>query len=166
MNGRAFREAAVRIFQFCRRIDKPATVVYLDLDNFKQVNDTFGHAEGDRVLKIVGSTLAKGVRSTDIVGRLGGDEFALVLPNTNHAQARKVMEKLHQKLMEEVGTHSWPIGFSMGVAIHRKPPATADEAIKFADKLLYCVKQSGKNDISYEEFETPDKPGPAGPPPA
>lgn len=92
LNGRAFREAAVRLFQLCRRVDKPATVVYIDQDNFKQVNDNFGHAEGDRVLKVVGSTLSTGVRSTNLVGRLGGDESALILPDTNHAQARKVME--------------------------------------------------------------------------
>jgi diguanylate cyclase (GGDEF)-like protein len=159
LNSRAFRDSAGKVFDFCRRIDRPATVVYIDLENYKKLNDTLGHTEGDRVLRSVGSTLSQGLRSTDIVGRLGGDEFALVLPDTNPAQARMVMEKLLQKLAAEVASRKWPIGFSIGVAIHWKPPASADEAIKSADNLLYRVKQSGKNNISYEVFGAADSPG-------
>jgi diguanylate cyclase (GGDEF)-like protein len=152
LNGRAFREGTQKLFDLCRRIGRPATVAYIDLDNFKAVNDSLGHTEGDLVLKLAGSTLAKSVRSTDLVGRLGGDEFAVILPDTNLAQARTVMKKIHQKLTEEVASHNWPIGFSIGVAILSRPPSSADEAIKLADNLMYAVKKAGKNCITYKEF--------------
>ena len=159
MNGRAFREAAQKLFDLCRRIERPATLGYIDLDNFKTVNDSLGHAEGDVLLKVVGSALLKCVRSSDLVGRLGGDEFAVILPDTNHTQARTVMKKIHQKLTEEVRMHNWTVGFSIGVAILCIPPSTADEAIKLADNLMYGVKKAGKNDILYEEFSGVEQSG-------
>jgi diguanylate cyclase (GGDEF)-like protein len=152
LNGRAFRETAQKVLDLCRRIGGPATLGYIDLDNFKAVNDALGHAEGDEVLKVVGSTLAQCVRSSDLVGRLGGDEFAVILPDTNHTQARTVMMKIRQKLTEEVRMHNWPVGFSIGVAVLCIPPPAVDEAITLADNLMYGAKRAGKNNIVYEEF--------------
>jgi len=152
LNGRAFRQGAQNLFDLCRRIGRSASLAYIDLDNFKAVNDSLGHTEGDLVLKVVGATLAQCVRSTDLVGRLGGDEFAVVLPDTNLSQAHTVMRKIHQKLTEEVGFRNWPIGFSIGVAILSKPATNADEAIKFADNLMYDIKKMGKNSIACKEF--------------
>lgn len=152
LNGRAFRESATKLLEFCRRIQRPITLAYIDLDNFKHVNDTFGHTEGDRVLQTVGSSLSKSVRSTDIVGRMGGDEFALALPDTNKLQAQTVIEKMHLQLMKEVGLHKWPIGFSIGVISFAYPPLNVDEAIRHVDNLMYRVKKAGKNNIFFEEF--------------
>lgn len=152
LNGRAFRESVTKLLDFCRRIKRPLSMAYIDLDNFKQVNDTFGHTEGDRVLRVVGTSLLKTVRSTDIVGRLGGDEFAVALPDTNKEQARTVIEKMHLHLMKEVGLHNWPIGFSIGVISFAVPPITADDAIRHVDNLMYRVKKAGKNNIFFEEF--------------
>ncbi|UCD80043.1 MAG: diguanylate cyclase [Desulfobacterales bacterium] len=152
LNGRAFREGARKLFDLCRRIGRPATLAYIDLDNFKAVNDSLGHTEGDSVLKLVGTILAKSVRNTDLVGRLGGDEFAVILPDTNLSQAQTVIAKIHEKLTEEVGAHNWRIGFSIGVAVLAKPPSSVDEAIKLADNLMYDVKKVGKNSIVYREF--------------
>lgn len=158
LNGRAFRESLTRLLDFCRRIKRPITLAYIDLDNFKKVNDTFGHTEGDRVLRVVGSGLARSVRSTDIVGRLGGDEFAVALPDTNKVQARTVIEKMHLQLMKEIGLHNWPIGFSIGVISFAPPPSSADEAIRQVDNLMYRVKKSGKNNIFFEEFSENSQP--------
>lgn len=151
LNGRAFRENVSQLLDFCRRINRPITLAYLDLDNFKQVNDSFGHTEGDLVLRVIGTVLPQSLRSTDIIGRLGGDEFAVVLPDTNMDQARTVIEKTHLQLMKEIGLHNWPIGFSIGVITFPIPPKKADEAIRFADNLMYRVKKAGKNNILFEE---------------
>lgn len=152
LNGRAFREAVTRILDLCRRIRRPITLAYIDLDNFKKVNDTFGHTEGDLVLKVIGKAIPASLRSTDIIGRLGGDEFAIILPDTNAQQAKTVIEKMHLQLMKEIGMHNWPIGFSIGVTIFIKPPKTADEAIRASDNLMYRVKKAGKNNILFDEY--------------
>jgi len=151
-NGRAFRESAMKMFEFCGRIKRPTALAYIDLDNFKQINDTFGHTEGDRVLKVVANTLSKYLRNTDIVGRMGGDEFAIVLPDTDRGQAVTVIEKMHLHLKEEIGIHNWPIGFSIGVTVFIVPPKTVDDAIKKADNLMYRVKKAGKGNIFFEEY--------------
>jgi len=152
LNGRAFRESVTKLLDLCRRIKRPITLAYIDLDNFKKVNDTFGHTEGDLVLKVVGNALPESLRSTDIIGRLGGDEFAIILPDTNTDQAKTVIEKMHLQLMKEIGLHNWPIGFSIGVTIFIVPPKTADEAIRISDNLMYRVKKAGKNNILFEEY--------------
>ena len=151
MNGRAFRESTTKLLDFCRRIKSPITLAYIDLDNFKHINDAYGHTEGDQVLQTVSASLAKSVRSTDIVGRLGGDEFAVVLPDTNKMQARTVITKMHLQLMKEISLHNWPISFSIGVINFTYPPSTADEAIRHVDNLMYRVKKEGKNHVLYAE---------------
>ncbi len=98
MSGRTFRHSAAEIIGLAGRNEKPFTLVYVDLDDFKKVNDTRGHAEGDRALKAVASALMNSVRRTDIVGRLGGDEFAVLLPETAESGAREVIEKIRANL--------------------------------------------------------------------
>ena len=151
LNGRTFRDSTTKLLELCRRIKRPITLAYLDLDNFKQINDTLGHAEGDRVLQAVSSCLAQNVRSSDIVGRLGGDEFGMVLPDTNKNQARTVVEKMHLQLKKEIDGHGWPISFSIGVVSFALPPVTADEAIRAVDNLMYQVKKAGKDNILFSE---------------
>lgn len=104
------------------------------------------------MLLVVGACLAKSLRNTDVVGSLGGDEFAIALPDTDQDQARTVIEKMHLQLMAEIGLHNWPIGFSIGVISFAIPPVTADEAIRYADNLMYRVKKAGKNNIFFEEL--------------
>ena len=83
---------------------------------------------------------------------LGGDEFAVFLPETDRDGAELVFTKIHEKLAEEVKNHNWPVGFSIGVAIFKNIPLHADDALKFADSLMYKVKKSGKNNILYKEY--------------
>jgi diguanylate cyclase (GGDEF)-like protein len=152
MNGRGFREAAQAIFRIADRYGRPTVIGYIDLDNFKRVNDTLGHTEGDYVLRTVASILLKSVRGADLVGRLGGDEFVVLLPETTYSGAVTVFENLRERLLKKAREHMWPIGFSIGVAVFRSAPSSADEAVKLADGLMYRVKNSGKNNILLEEF--------------
>jgi len=152
LNSRAFRESAGSLFGLAARHKRPLVLAYLDLDNFKTVNDTFGHAEGDRAIKTVADALLASVRSTDLVGRLGGDEFAILLPETTGAGARTVIAKVRESLTRAVRGGKWSIGFSIGIAVFTVPPKDPEEAIKRADALMYHVKNTGKNSTLFQEF--------------
>lgn len=151
-NSLAFREDADLIFKTAKRHNYPVTVGFIDLDDFKAVNDKQGHAEGDRVLKAVGATLSFSARESDIVARLGGDEFAVVLSHTDISRARTFFDRLHGRLIRAMSEGGWPIGFSVGVAIFTDGVPGYSEALKSADALMYRVKSSGRNDVIYEVF--------------
>jgi diguanylate cyclase (GGDEF)-like protein len=120
----------------------------LDLDNFKRVNDTLGHAVGDELLACVADLLRRTLRASDTVGRLGGDEFALLLPETTAPAADALLQKLRGVLMDTMRAKQWPVTFSMGAAAFLDNPASVEEMIRTADELMYSVKKSGKNRIS------------------
>lgn len=152
MNGRGFAEAAEKMFELAARHGRPTSLAYIDLDDFKQVNDQRGHSEGDKVLQTVGGILLNTVRKTEVAGRLGGDEFAIALPETSEAGAQAVFNKLRINLALAMQEHSWPVGFSIGVISFDLPPANFDEAVKLADALMYQVKKSGKNNILFVHY--------------
>ncbi len=152
MNGRGFTEVAEKLFELSSRHKRPTSIAYIDLDNFKKVNDELGHHEGDRVLKIVGGILRNSVRKSDVVGRLGGDEFSVILPETNETGAKSTFTKLKDELNDAMKEHSWPVGFSVGVVSFDLPPARLDEAIRSADALMYHVKRNGKNNIIFKHY--------------
>jgi diguanylate cyclase (GGDEF)-like protein len=126
------------------------TLAYIDCDNFKAINDCFGHQTGDNLLCSVANTLQKSIRVTDIVARLGGDEFAILLPETGYEQAEVVIRKIQKILLDVMQKNRWPITFSFGVVTFHSPPNTVDEIIKRSDALMYSAKQSGKNMIKHE----------------
>ncbi len=159
MNVRAFQEEVHKLLDIAARYERPTVMGYIDLDSFKSVNDTFGHAEGDNVLRTVASIMSRSVRRTDIVGRMGGDEFAVFLPETTSSGAAVVFENLREKLLTEVKERVWPIGFSIGVAVFRTAPSSVNEAVRMADTLMYRVKKSGKNSILFEEFDFQEETG-------
>jgi diguanylate cyclase (GGDEF)-like protein len=152
LNGRTFRERYRQLAALAERDGRVMALAYIDLDGFKAVNDSMGHATGDLVLQQVGSLLQRQLRHTDLVGRMGGDEFAVLLPLTGHDDALAVMQAACKALTELAETRSWPIGFSVGVAV-LPPPAPADaDAFGFADALMYRVKKSGGNRVLVESL--------------
>jgi diguanylate cyclase (GGDEF)-like protein len=151
-NSRYFHELAQAEISRAKRYDHPFTIAYLDVDNFKAVNDTFGHKIGDQVLLAVVHSLKNHLRSTDIIGRLGGDEFACLLVETDQGAARIVMSKLFKHLTEDMSKHHWPITFSVGVLTCNIMPSTVDEIIHIADELMYSVKKRGKNNIIFSYY--------------
>lgn len=155
LNGRGFRDRLETLFPLIRREQKTCTLAFIDVDNFKQVNDTLGHAVGDRVLKAVAEVMKTGVRSSDLVSRLGGDEFVVFLPDTQEAQAKIVLEKLKAKLQTTVQEAGWPIGFSIGSYTFNSGQTDLTDALSNADALMYQVKREGKNKISFKSFDNP-----------
>jgi diguanylate cyclase (GGDEF)-like protein len=136
------------------RYRHPFTVAYLDLDHFKQVNDTWGHATGDRVLQAIAGTLAAGLRRTDMVARLGGDEFAILLAETGADEASEALQKLHARLLGAMAEHAWPVGCSIGALTCINPASIGvHELIQQADDLMYQVKRGGKNRVKLVALE-------------
>ena len=157
VNSRFFYNLAQWEIDRFQRYRHPFTLAYIDLDNFKTVNDRFGHATGDHVLRSVVSVVRKNMRKTDVVARLGGDEFALLLPETNQDSARIVLSNIQGGLLEEMRKNNWPITFSMGVLTCKAVPHTADALVKMADELMYSVKHESKNAIKYYTYAGDDK---------
>jgi diguanylate cyclase (GGDEF)-like protein len=148
LHARAFDEIAKIEVSRARRYSHALTVAYLDLDNFKSVNDRFGHSQGDDVLRTVASTLRSSLRTSDTVARLGGDEFVVMLPETGYGQAQEALTKLQQSLTEAMQQRRYPVTFSIGAAIFEVPPADVDALIKAADSAMYKAKADGKNRCS------------------
>ncbi|MDP3538687.1 MAG: GGDEF domain-containing protein [Azonexus sp.] len=151
-NRREFHERGQQAFAQAQRQGAPCTAVFIDLDRFKEVNDTLGHAIGDTLLIEVSRIIREHVRASDIPGRLGGDEFALLLPNMNTQAASGYVEKLRQRLLAVTKEKNWPVTFSIGVASYQVVPHDFDTLIKQADALMYEVKRSGRDRVLQQEF--------------
>lgn len=147
-NRRAFLEAVEREIQRSGRYDHYFGIAYLDLDGFKKVNDSLGHAAGDAVLVTVAKVLRANLRSTDTVARLGGDEFAVLLPETDPAAAKKVVMKLQDLLRVAMKERGWNVDCSIGLASFFDAPQSVDYVIRSADELMYSVKTHGKGAIA------------------
>lgn len=153
INASAFRDAAAEVLGLGSRHGRPLTLAFVDLDDFKSVNDARGHAEGDRVLCAVAGALQASVRGTDLIGRVGGDEFALLLPETGEDGARTVLAKVRENLESAIGSGGWPVGISIGAAIFPVAPKDPDHAVRQADGLMYRAKKTGKNCTVVEVVE-------------
>jgi diguanylate cyclase (GGDEF)-like protein len=132
-----------------RRASSPFVVLMFDLDGFKKVNDTWGHAAGDRVLMLVGERVRKCVRASDTVGRLGGDEFLAILPETTLAGALGVAEKLRESLREPYPLDKAVASLSTSVGVSLFPAHGTDpeSLLRAADAALYRAKREGKDRI-------------------
>jgi diguanylate cyclase (GGDEF)-like protein len=135
------------------RLQYPVSMVYIDLDNFKMVNDDLGHHAGDAQLTLIAQTISGLIRKTDLFARLGGDEFGLFLPDTDQARARPVLEKIERTVLHELSILNSPITLSMGVITFQAPPQDTDTIIKAADALMYQAKQTGKQQTIYHQFD-------------
>jgi diguanylate cyclase (GGDEF)-like protein len=131
------------------RYDHPFTLAYLDIDDFKSVNDRFGHSVGDRVLRLIADSLKRSRRKTDLIARAGGDEFVVLLPETGADTAKIVVSKAIKCIIDEAENTRWLITISVGVVTFVHAPPSADSALDIADKVMYEVKSHGKNNVIY-----------------
>ncbi len=152
-NRRRFQEEAETEIRRSRRYGRPVTLVYIDLDNFKEVNDRQGHAEGDRLLRTLAGTIGSCVREVDIPARLGGDEFAVLMAETGPEAARAAATKLQRTLVEAMERGGWPVTTTIGAVTYLRPPPSADEMIGAADRMMYAGKQRGKNTVAFRTLD-------------
>jgi two-component system cell cycle response regulator len=145
-NHRAFQEFLQQHFNEASRYHQPLALALIDVDYFKQFNDTFGHQAGDEVLKRVARILRENVRQADFVARYGGEEFAIVFPATNIESASQVAERLRQAIEEAEWEHR-PVTASFGVASLQPCMQTPQELIEAADHALYKAKAAGRNRV-------------------
>ncbi|MGZ5623019.1 MAG: diguanylate cyclase domain-containing protein [Methylobacter sp.] len=153
-NRRLFADQLQQIISMAHRTNESVSLFYLDLDRFKFVNDTMGHAVGDEVLKETAQRISSTLRESDIAARLGGDEFAILLPETNANGAAPVAEKILKKLCEPFifGELEFTLGGSIGIAVYPQDTNSSEALVHFADTAMYHAKQ-GKLGISFY-FET------------
>jgi diguanylate cyclase (GGDEF)-like protein len=149
VNGRHFTELAAHEINRAQRHAHPLSVAYMDVDDFKLVNDRLGHSVGDKLLRAAAECVREGVRSFDVVARLGGDEFVVLLPETDAAAAQVVIRRARRRLLELARRNDWPVTFSVGLVTWDAPPASVDEMLRAADTLMYAAKRQGKNRIQH-----------------
>ena len=149
-NRRGFQEAARAEIERARRNQQPFTLALLDLDDFKQVNDTLGHEAGDEVLVAVSDLLRERLRVVDVVCRVGGDEFALLLPETAASEAATAFRDLLTRVSSTMHERGWAVGLSVGAVTFNSAPRSLDDALRETDTLLYEAKRAGKGQSRHE----------------
>jgi len=158
-NHRHFFELAGREFQRARRYQLPLSVIMMDIDEFKRVNDSYGHAIGDQVLQGVAECYRNELRGVDVVGRYGGDEFVAMLPETGLSAAGQVAERLRKSIAERVldtKAGRVTVTASLGIAVMDDEHLTPETLLDRADQALYVAKQHGRNRVWSQSGAYPD----------
>lgn len=167
LNQKAFLAVLSTEQNRSERLAKVLSVVYLDLDNFKAINDSCGHAFGDVIIQFVGDVLKTLLRDYDDSARMGGDEFALLLPETNSINAQQIVQRL-QTIFSEIQMSefdneikekmsSFPATFSVGIVTYHTPKLSAEEILQAADQQMYEAKKKGKNKICAKQILSSNK---------
>lgn len=146
-NRRGFRTLAQHALDVCARLSRPATLLFFDLNDFKPINDRFGHAEGDAALKTFADVLRIAFRESDVIGRLGGDEFVALLTGSSHVETTAIMARLREILDERNATlqRGYDIRFSVGqIEYDPSRHESIDNLLADADAAMYAQKQSGR----------------------
>ena len=154
LNSRALHEIAGAELTLCHRSKRPAVMAFIDLDNFKNVNDNHGHDRGDSLLRHVAKVLMSSLRSSDVVARIGGDEFAIFLPETDADQARSILEEMHVQLHQLADFKNLQVGASIGAVAYATSPPNLLDMIQEADAHMYTVKTTGKNRVNVKPAST------------
>jgi diguanylate cyclase (GGDEF)-like protein len=148
-NRRFFFEVFQRELDRAQRYQRPLTIAFIDLDEFKVVNDQLGHQVGDQILCNVVARISAQLRKTDLLARIGGDEFIILLPETDQDLSHTIISRIQSGLANEMQSNRWPVTFSIGVVTTSQIAITPDALIKQADAIMYSVKRGGKNAVAY-----------------
>ncbi len=151
-NRLSFQNHAGILLSFCTRKKLPVSLAFIDLDNFKQVNDGFGHHEGDRILIKAAEILAANFRSSDLLARLGGDEFVIFLPDTKDDVANSLLEIVRLQLNQTPELLAHSVTASIGLVSYDIAPMELKDMIKHADELMYVAKAEGKNRVYTQQI--------------
>jgi diguanylate cyclase (GGDEF)-like protein len=147
-NRRGFLEACATELVRAQRYRRPLGVMLLDVDHFKKINDSYGHAAGDEVLKALAAAFRRALRASDCIGRLGGEEFAVLLPETDLVAATRLAERVRVEIAGldlPFGEHRIKVTVSIGVTLVPPDAANIEASLSQADALMYQAKQTGRN---------------------
>ncbi len=157
-NRRAFFEHTAVLAEQCKRYGTDLSIAILDIDKFKRVNDTLGHAAGDQVLKKIAERLIQATRSADITSRYGGEEFIVAMSNTHLKYAITVADRLRKEIEYlKIPDVDWTITISVGVAMYRPASESFEETLIRADQAMYQAKAEGGNTVSAARLESGNK---------
>lgn len=154
LNRRALLEMGKSEVLRSQRLNHPISVIMVDLDNFKPINDQFSHLAGDIALREIATVMQKNLRNIDIIGRYGGDEFIILLPEARQYEAKAACERLRSQIKDtEININEEKVSFtaSIGYVSHDENPPNLEKMINQADQAMYESKKSGKNRIAYFE---------------
>ncbi len=151
-NRLAFNEFGEMEIRRCRRYNHQFSIIYLDVDNFKVINDRFGHKSGDKLLVLLAEALKANFRETDLVSRLGGDEFSIILVETDATGATQALRRVSE-VIEKIPRVGSIVTLSVGLVTFLHPPDSFEAAVKQADELMYLAKNKGKNCIQQAVVE-------------
>jgi diguanylate cyclase (GGDEF)-like protein len=151
LNRRSFYEFFEKLYANSKRYKHPMSFAYLDLDNFKSINDRLGHETGDEVLRLVSDIISQHIRQSDLASRLGGDEFAIVLTETGFDGADVTFKKLQSEVNAAMSERNWEVTMSIGALSCISLPDKFTEMISAADHLMFQVKKSGKNSLVHRD---------------
>ena len=146
-NRRAFYETAEFETRRMRRYQRPLSLAFIDIDDFKPVNDRLGHDAGDELLRCVAATMKSTLRESDVVARIGGDEFAILLPETDYEATKNVLSKLQSALNAVMAKNGWTVTFSIGATTSPTAPSLFEDIMRQVDDLMYSAKKAGKNQM-------------------
>ena len=150
-NARAFYESLRTQALNSRRTQRPFTLAYFDCDNFKAVNDLYGHQAGDEVLQTLVQLTQASLRRGDVFARLGGDEFALLVSGAVPGNLRGIVERVQRNVGAEFQKRGWPVTLSIGAVTFRRFDLDADAMVRLADDLMFRVKRAGKNHTEFTD---------------
>lgn len=136
-------------FDMAKRLSTTLSLLMIDIDDFKKVNDQYGHLKGDNVIHEVGKSIKSEVREMDTAARYGGEEFSVIMPNTNNAEAYRVAERIRQRI-ESLTVNFLSVTVSIGVSTIKEQTHVPEELVVAADKALYRAKGNGKNQVQLE----------------
>ena len=137
-----------------KRYRHPFTIAYIDIDNFKVINDSKGHCAGDAILCKLAKIITTSFRESDYIGRIGGDEFVCLLPETKQPDAKVVFDKLQRNLSMAFCNEDTVITFSIGVVTFESAPPSTQTALALVDKVMYRVKKLNKNDAAFQVYSS------------
>jgi diguanylate cyclase (GGDEF)-like protein len=152
-NSREFFDQAALELERAHRLEYPLSIAYIDVDNFKQINDRFGHSEGDKLLKLLAQTTTDVIRKVDIFARIGGDEFVILFPNTDQEGALSAARKMESAIADRMKALPLPLTLSIGLVTFTSAPFTVDKLLQTADEVMYRSKKQGKSRITSAQID-------------
>ncbi len=153
LNSRGFYEILEVEIKRLERYKKPVAIVYMDVNNFKAINDNFGNTGGDHLLFSFAQTMKRHIRTSDVMARIGGDEFVFLLPEADMEGLKAFVTKIQDLLENMAEQKEWPVTFSFGATLFMKAPDTVDEMTAIPEEQMRLAKKQDKNSTRYSVYE-------------